>query len=139
MTQISPTAAARPVVVYDGECRFCIDQIERIRHLDRASRFEYVPRQQAGLVERFPVLAQSDFNTGMRLILTDGQVFVGADSLYQIARRLPAVSMIAWLYCLPGIKQAARLVYAWIAANRRRLGRSCEAGACRPGKPATKA
>ena len=70
----------RPVIVYDGECRFCLWSVGRIR------RFEYLPRQADGMEERFPVLARSDFNTGLRLICADGQVDVGADAVYQIYR-----------------------------------------------------
>ena len=78
------------VVVYDGECPFCQRQIARIRRRDSLGRFEYVPRQSAGLTERFPALAEGDFDTGMRLIKPDGSIYVGADSVYHIARQLPA-------------------------------------------------
>lgn len=76
----------RPVIVYDGECRFCLWSVGRIRRFDRNGRFGYLPRQADGMEERFPVLARSDFNTGLRLICADGQVDVGADAVYQIYR-----------------------------------------------------
>ena len=115
---------AKPVVVYDGECSFCLRQIEQIKRRDRCSRFEYVPRQSPGLDERFPRLADDDFNSGMRLITAEGQIFVGADALYHIARGLPIWGKIAWIYRLPGLNSLARLAYRWIAANRYRLGGS---------------
>ena len=49
----------RPAIVYDGECRFCLWSL---------GRFEYLPRQIAGIEERFPILTSSDFNTGLRLV-----------------------------------------------------------------------
>ncbi len=116
---------AKPVVVYDGECSFCLRQIERIKRRDRCSQFEYVPRQSPELDERFPRLADDDFNSGMRLITPGGEILVGADALYHIARRLPIWGNIAWLYRLPGLNTLARLAYRWIAANRYRLGRAC--------------
>ena len=115
---------AKPVVIYDGECSFCLRQIERIKRRDRRSRFEYVPRQSPGLDERFPRLADDDFNSGMRLITPRGEILVGADALYHIVRRLPIWENIAWIYRLPGLNTLARLAYRCIAANRRRLGRS---------------
>ena len=118
------------VVVYDGECPFCQRQIARIRRRDSLGRFEYVPRQSPGLTERFPALAEGDFDTGMRLIKPDGSIFVGADSVYHIARRLPVWRRFAWLYRLPGIHAAARLAYAWVAAHRLSLGRNCDDGRC---------
>jgi len=115
---------AKPVVVYDGECSFCLRQIERIKVRDRRSQFEFVPRQSPGLDERFPRLADDDFNSGMRLVTPEGEILVGADALYHIVRRLPIWGKVAWIYRLPGLNALARLVYRWIAANRQRLGRS---------------
>ncbi len=123
-------AARRPVLVFDGECTFCRRQIARIRRYDRHGRFECVPRQTPGLTGRFPALGEGGFDTGMRLIMPDGRIYVGADSVYQIARRLPICRWFAWLYRVPGIHVLARAVYGWIAARRRSLGRRCDDGAC---------
>ena len=123
--------AAKPVIVYDGECNFCIAQIERIRQMDSKNQFEYLPRQDPSADKRFPVLQSIDFNTGMRLIMPAGTNYAGADAIYQIARRLPGINIIAWLYCVPGINQIAKAVYAWVAKNRGRLsGLSCKSETC---------
>ncbi len=123
-------AARHPVVVYDGECPFCRRQIARIRKYDRHGRFECVPRQTPGLTGRFPALGQGGFDTGMRLIVPDGRIYVGADSVYQISRQLAVFRWFAWLYRVPGVHGLARAVYGWIAARRRSLGRRCNDGAC---------
>jgi predicted DCC family thiol-disulfide oxidoreductase YuxK len=78
------------------------------------------------LLLRFPVLAQANFDSGMRFIALDGKVDVGADAVYQICRRLPSLRALAGLYPLPLINQASRLVYAVISANRKRLARNCD-------------
>ena len=121
----------RPVVVYDGECPFCRKQIARIRSRDIREQFEYVPRQTPALTDRFPALAEGDFNSGMRLVLPGGQVHVGVDALYHIARRLPRWRWVAWLYRVPILRALAQRAYRWIAANRQRLGQPCDDGACR--------
>ena len=118
------------VVVYDGDCPFCQRQIARIRQQDSLGRFDYVPRQADGLPERFPALAEGDFDTGMRLIRPDGHIYVGADSVYHIARQLPVWRGLAWLYRVPGVHVAARSAYAWVAAHRQSLGRNCDDGNC---------
>jgi predicted DCC family thiol-disulfide oxidoreductase YuxK len=123
---------ARPVVVYDGECPFCRKQIARIRCRDTSEQFEYVPRQNPTLIDRFPALGKSDFNTGMRLVLPCGQIHVGADAVYEIARRLPFWRWVAWLYRVPILGTVSRATYGWIAANRQRLGTSCDEQACNP-------
>ncbi|MEK6676125.1 MAG: DUF393 domain-containing protein [Planctomycetota bacterium] len=116
----------RFVVIYDGECAFCIAQIERIKKWDVNRTFECVPRQADGILERFPELAEGDFNTGMRVIAPSGRIHVGADAVYEIARRLPTVRWLAWVYRVPGCHQMGKAMYAWVAANRQSLGR------CRP-------
>lgn len=129
-----PAAAApmlRPVLVYDGECSFCRAQIARIRRMDAHAAFEYLPRRAPGLTDRFPQLAGGDLKTGMRLITPDSRVFVGADAVHQIARRLPRWRRLAWLYHMPGFAALARRGYAWVSAHRRSLGRPCEDGACK--------
>jgi predicted DCC family thiol-disulfide oxidoreductase YuxK len=119
-----------PVIIYDGECRFCQWSVRRIRKLDRRRQFEFAPRQTEGLDQRFPVLTESDFNTGLRLIDAEA-VYVGADAIYQIYRHLPPHNLVAWLYRVPPFTQLARLGYAIIARNRHRFGLvECDTGAC---------
>ncbi|MDX1565533.1 MAG: DUF393 domain-containing protein [Phycisphaeraceae bacterium] len=125
---------ARPVVVYDGNCRFCLRQIERFKKRDREGFFEYVPRQREGLDERFPVLASGDFNTGLRLIDREGRCHVGAEAIYRIARRLPVYRTVAWLYRVPLLSSLFRAAYRLVAKYRNRLAgkTSCEPGdSCR--------
>lgn len=129
------TQPAKAVIIYDGDCPFCISQIKRIQNLDPNNLFEYMARQQAEAEERFPILKSVDFNQGMRLITSDGHTFSGADAVYQIARRLPLTRFIAWVYCIPGIKQIAQLIYAWIAFNRQRLGKTCQDSLCKVEDP----
>ncbi len=121
---------SRYVIIYDGECGFCRRQINWIRSRDRSSCFEFVPRQTDGVEERFPALKEQDFETGLRLIRPDGTVRVGADGVYEIARRLPGYRILALIYRVPGFGFLGRQVYAWIARNRQRLSGQCESGTC---------
>ena len=40
-------------------------RVGRIRRTAREGQFEFLPRQQPGLDERYPILTQSDFDTGL--------------------------------------------------------------------------
>lgn len=103
-----------------------------MRRRDVHGAFEYLPRQAEGVVERFPMLAEGDFNSGMRLVHPDGSVSVGADAIYEIARRLKGWKHVAWLYRVPPLGALARRVYAWVAKHRLKLGGDCDRG-CRIG------
>jgi len=124
----------QPVVIYDGECRFCQWSLRRIRKLDRDGLFEYLPRQAQEVDERFPRLSESDFNTGLRFIRASDEIRVGADALYEIYRRLPIYRHLAWVYRLPILRQLIRAGYAFVARNRHRFGRvECDTGSCAAG------
>ena len=121
----------RPTIIYDGECRFCQWSLRRIRRMDRREQFEYLPRQADGVDARFPILAQSDFNTGLRLITNGGIVHVGADAVYEIYRQLPPYHLVAWSYRIPVLHQLFKAGYGLIARNRHRFGRAeCNTSIC---------
>lgn len=121
----------KPVVVYDGECRFCVWSVNRVKKLDRQDQFNYLPRQAPGIEVQFPRLADSDFNTGMRLIVGAEDIYVGADAVYQIYRRLPPFHLFAWFYRVPVLHWVFRAGYALIARYRHLSGRVvCDTGAC---------
>ena len=117
-------------VIFDGDCPFCRRQMAWIAARAAPADFDFVPRQTPGLTERFPILAQSDFNTGLRLVLPDRTIRVGADGVYEIARRLPRWRRLAWLYRVPVLHALAKLAYARIARRRRSLRRTCEDDRC---------
>ena len=121
----------KPIVVYDGERRFCTWSVRRIKKKDKRGRFDYLPRQTQGIEDHFPKLAESDFNTGMRLAMSRENIYVGADAVYQIYRRLPPFHLFAWLYRVPGLQILFRGGYALIARYRHLSGRvACDAGTC---------
>lgn len=118
-------------IIYDAECEFCNEQIARIKRWDTRHRFQYLPAQSEEVTKRFPVLKEMNLEEGMRVVSEDNQVSVGADAVYEIARNLGPTRPWAWLYQMPGLKQLARWVYQWIAANRKRLGKTCSQGSCK--------
>jgi predicted DCC family thiol-disulfide oxidoreductase YuxK len=121
---------ARPVIVYDGECPFCRSQMARIRRWSHSDRFEFVARQEPGITDRFPALAEGDFSKGMRVILPDGSIRVGPDAVYAIARRLPHWRWLAPLYRVPVLHALLRWAYAYVARHRDSLTTTCDEDAC---------
>ncbi len=128
-----PAGLTRPVVVYDGECPFCLKHVGKMKRRDPGGAFEYQPRQAQGLDRRFPQLTKGDFNSGMRLVHQDGSVSVGADAVYEISRRLRGWKYLAWLYRVPVLQTVCRSTYAWIARNRYGFAKKCEDDVCEVG------
>lgn len=119
------------VIVYNAECAFCRARMHAVRKWDLDGRCEYIAAQDPDLPDRFPQLQGTDLADGLRVVLPDGQVRFGADAVHAIAQRLPAVRWLSPLYRLPGVGTLSRRAYAWIAANRHALSRSCQTGSCR--------
>jgi len=116
----------KPTIIYDGQCQFCLGQIDKIRRLDSTESYYYLSRQSPNLLDQFPLLASEDFNTGLRLVNIDGHVSVGADAVYEIYKTLMPYKYIAWIYTLPIIKQFCKGVYYLIAKIRNRLKKKCD-------------
>ena len=49
-----------------------------MQRMDRRDRFLYLPRQAAGLEDRYPLLANSHFNTGMRFIECADKIYTAS-------------------------------------------------------------
>jgi len=119
------------VVAYDDQCAFCRARMRAIRTWDRDGRCRFIAIRDPDLLVRFPQLRGTELTDGLRVILPDGQIRVGADAVHAIALRLPAIRWLAPIYRVPGVRALARRTYAWIAAHRHALGRSCRTGSCR--------
>ncbi len=128
-------SAEKTTIVYDGECQFCIAQVGQIKRMDRDRQFDYMPRQSPDLDQRFPALKAMDLEQGMRVVDQAGRIYIAADAVYEIAKRLPGPRMIAWLYRVPVLKQIAQRTYKWVASNRKKLGRTCDDNACKLSAP----
>ena len=125
------TAVKKLLVVYDGDCSFCRGQVARIQRMDPGDQFEYRPRQEAGLQQEYPQLAQHASQDGLRVILPDGRVQIGADAVYQINRLLPYFRHVAFVYHIPGLHALFKFVYSMVSRNRQRISRIyCKDGSC---------
>lgn len=131
---------SKSVVLYDGECGFCLRAVERLRRLDSRGRLEFVALQAADVPERFPGLDAAAMRARMHLVWPDGRAMAGADAYRAICALVPRLRPVAALWWLPGFPALARAVYAWVARNRDRLGGGgCGSPACRIHHPPRRA
>jgi predicted DCC family thiol-disulfide oxidoreductase YuxK len=120
-------------VIFDGECNFCIDKVHWLQRHDPHHELEFIARQDPTTEQRFPALKSLSLEEGIVYIDSTGQFHIAADGIYRIAQHLdlPLMRLYSAMYPLPLFKQAAQLCYRVIAANRKRLGKSCAGGACK--------
>ena len=106
---------AKPLLVYDGDCRFCKLWIARWREIT-AGLIDYEPFQE--VAARFPEIAPKEFEEAVKLIEPDGRVFSGAEAVY---RSLGKGSRGFWRWSyerVPGFAPLSNSVYAFIARHR---------------------
>lgn len=124
----------QPTLLFDGTCRFCTGQAERLRRLARgrvAIESAYAP----GVRERFPQLPADEGGMmgEIKLVEPDGELLGGAAA---IARTLEhgggPLGFAARLYRVWPVRPLADAGYRVIARNRYRFGgRVCEDGTCK--------
>lgn len=123
----------RDVVIYDGHCRFCSAQVERLRRWDGGGRLQFLSLHDPEAAQRFPDLTHERLMTEMHVVDRHGRRHAGAAALRYLSRRLPRLWPLAPLLHLPGTLWLWRWLYGQIAKRRYRLAAfgDCETGVCR--------
>jgi predicted DCC family thiol-disulfide oxidoreductase YuxK len=109
-------------VVYDGECALCVRSIEWVRDRDREGRFELVAYQSGGVMDRFPEIPPSDFETSVQLVGPDRRRWEGAAAVEKILELIPRTRPVSRLFRIPLVRPIARVIYRAFARNRDRFG-----------------
>ena len=117
--------------MYDGECGFCRDIVDRIRSRDRARRFRFVPYQDEVALRRTGVSRQ-EASHAMVLITEDGSRFAGGDAAARVIERRPRGRLVGRLLRLPGVRRIVGVGYRLIAENRHAVSRFTGTAACEP-------
>lgn len=124
------TPPGKHVVLYDGNCRFCIAQVARLRRW-AGDRLVAVNFQAPGALDALPGVTHDACMEAMIHVAPDGRLHRGFEAVARaVATRRP-LGLVAFGYYLPGVKQACDAIYARIARNRYRLAaKDCPDGAC---------
>jgi pimeloyl-ACP methyl ester carboxylesterase/predicted DCC family thiol-disulfide oxidoreductase YuxK len=114
----TPTVAApeKPLMLFDGECAFCVRQVVRMRKKvgDAVSFAPYQDRAR-----RIPGIELHDLARAVHLVEPDGTVTRGAQAIYRALSYAPSGGSWFWAYRnLPGFAAASEWGYRWIARHR---------------------
>jgi len=132
---------AKPLLLYDGRCRFCAAGSARLMALSRPGAVERVDRHDDAAVARHPHAPRNTDPGAIQLVMPDGRVFSGAEAVARTLGTRPIWKALVWVYWLPVVKQLCDAAYRLVARNRYRLmgkrGTACDSGACEVERPAT--
>lgn len=107
-------------IFFDGACGACIAGVHRLGPWLGAAGYRAAPLQHAAIAPRLghdPRLPP----TTMHLVAPDGEHRCGADAWLRLLRDVPWARPLLLPLLLPGIRQALRGAYRWIALRRHRL------------------
>lgn len=105
----------KPVLLYDGECRFCVRWVKRWRKTT-GDAVDYLPYQEhAGA---FPQTDRDECAHAAVLITPEGEKYAAAEAALR-ARAYGDKRTLLWMYKrVPGFARASEAVYRFIARNR---------------------
>ncbi len=115
-------APSRPLLVYDGDCGFCVRSVARLRRLTRGA-LDDEPSQSAA--PRFAHVPPVDFARAVFLFEPDPQTPGGlrtsraAEAVFRALAVRPAWRWTWWLYRgAPGVRPLTEAAYDWVARHR---------------------
>lgn len=130
-----PTPADRPkadIVIFDGHCRFCTQQVRRLNAWDSRDRLAYMSLHDPEVYRRFPGLTHEQLMQQMYVIDQQGNRYGGATAFRYLTRRLPRLWLLAPLLHMPFSLPLWQWGYKQVAKRRFKMGRTdiCDDGAC---------
>jgi predicted DCC family thiol-disulfide oxidoreductase YuxK len=130
-----PTPRERPeaeVVIYDGQCRICCEQIERLSRWDTRQTLAYLSLHDPEVAQRYPDLTFDQLMREMVLVDRQGRRHPGVEAILYLTRRLPRLWPLVPVLHLPGTLPIWRWMYRRFANLRYRIGgrTDCDDGAC---------
>jgi predicted DCC family thiol-disulfide oxidoreductase YuxK len=109
---------ARGWLFFDADCAFCVRIVRALAPTLQKRGFALAPLQDPR-VGPLLGLSPTKLLLEMRLLLSDGKQFGGADAAVALAREIWWARPLVWLSELPGMMNALRSAYRWIAARRK--------------------
>ena len=106
------------VVLYDGECPFCVFQMKLLTWLDWLNQLRLAPLTDPVAQEKAPHLTREQLLEAMHCITPDGKIFRGARCIRHLGMKLPILLPIGLILYIPGIIWVAEKIYMLISANR---------------------
>src|SRR5690349_6774688 len=98
------TPPGRHTLLYDGHCKFCTAQSERLLRWARPGAVERADFQDPAVLARFPGVTHEACMRNMHLVTPDGRVFRGVEAAVRALATRP-VGRLGYVYYLPGLRQ----------------------------------
>ncbi|WP_303674144.1 thiol-disulfide oxidoreductase DCC family protein [Vampirovibrio chlorellavorus] len=116
-------------VLYDANCRLCLDLNQRFQPLLNRYGFETLPLQTGWVKEKMGFSADHELTADelkeMRVLTPSGKFYGGSEALIYISRFIWWGRPFYWMSFLPGARWVVGKIYQFIARNRHCYGKVC--------------
>lgn len=136
--QSLPTHTELPdadIVIFDGNCNFCVDQVKRLSRWDGKDRLCYLSLHDPWVAEQLPELTHEQLMEQMFVVeRSSGKARGGAKALRYLSRRLPKLWFAMPVLHIPFTLPLWQWAYRQVAKRRYQLAgkkeSNCENDAC---------
>jgi lipase maturation factor 1 len=112
------TPPPKPLMVYDGDCKFCGLWIRRWRQLT-GDAVDYLPSQDPQIAARFPEIPRGHYQTSVQFIEPNGSVFSGAEAVFRALAKNPGTHWPRHFYeSSPLFADLTEYCYRFVAGHR---------------------
>jgi len=118
---------ARGWLFFDAECGFCTRIAQWLAPALERRGLALAPLQDPR-VGALLGMTREELLRELRLLLTDGMQFGGADACVALAREIWWARPLLWAARIPGATELLHKGYAWVAARRECVAATCEMG-----------
>jgi predicted DCC family thiol-disulfide oxidoreductase YuxK len=119
---------ARGWLFFDADCAFCVKIVRWLAPALQKRGFALAALQDLR-VGPLLGMSPSELLLEMRLLLSDGKQFGGADAAVALSREIWWARPLAWVAAVPGLMGLLRNLYRWVAAHRKcAAATSCSVG-----------
>lgn len=119
------------VLVYDGNCPFCCNQVARLARWDRRGELTFLSLHDPELQQLYPELEHDALMEAIHLVARNGKVYRGAAAFRVVARRLPRLWPLLPILSIPFSLPLWQGIYRLVARRRYKL--RCGDDGCRVG------
>lgn len=114
----------RPVLLYDGDCRFCRASARAVAALDRRRSFAILPLDDPAAAALLASVPAERRGESMSVVRPDGWVLSAGDALIELTRVLPGGELLAWAaWRNQGLRRLFGRGYRLVAGRRALLSR----------------
>jgi predicted DCC family thiol-disulfide oxidoreductase YuxK len=122
------------VVIYDGDCSFCRQQVNRLARWDGRNRISFISLHDEYVAEHFSDLTHDQMMEQIFVVNRTGLRKGGADAIRYLSRKLPKLWWLAPLMHIPFSLPLWQWGYMQVAKRRYRISQkldpSCDDGSC---------